>query len=126
MDQESAKEAAVSVFVDLGECRRQRFGFGTGFVAMPLHVGPLPIDRPNVPRTDIANLGDRLFDPLVGTSKNGAIQKQFNGLTFDSLAFAHSVAKFERRPVVRPEFLFQLAEDLFGFFLCKGHEASKP
>ena len=112
----------MCVFVDGGECLRESFYFGTGIVAVPLQVGSLPVNHPNILRPEVANFGNRFLDPVARNLKGGTIQEQFNRLPGDSLAFAQLIAKFERWTVVRPELVFQLAEDCCGFVFGKGHE----
>jgi hypothetical protein len=117
----SAEEAAIGIFID----DSKHFGEGRCFrirlVAVPIHVGTLPVELPGVLGADVADFSDRLFDPFAGTLEGGALEIQNDVLFLNPLTFTNFIAEMKGRTPMNPELRFEGFEMLSDFVFGEGH-----
>src|SRR5438105_2631579 len=93
----SPKEAGVGVFVDDAQGGGQGFGCRVRRIAVPLAIGPLPEEMPDILAADILHLGDGPFGMLAGTIESRAHDEKLDGLVGEALALADLVAQMQGR-----------------------------
>lgn len=120
----SPKETPILILLHDRQRFRKALRLGIRNVAVPLQIGPHPVQLPAVRLAHVSDLHNRLLNPGIRFPKCGSLKIEFDSLILNPLPLPHLIAKMQRRSTLRPEFIFKYLEYPFNFFFSEGHGAN--